>query len=249
MLTRFKEDRELLKSRYTKDMNSDKKMGLPEPPIFKEYNDSDMIITLPTPNPNMLKEKDFHKIIEERRSFRDFTDYIMRIEELSYLLWATQGIIKEDKGKLFRPVPSTGKTNPFETYIIVKRVEGIRAGVYRYLPENHEILLVKADEDIHERLNNVVIDQEFVLNASVSFVWAAVPYRTEWDYDIEAYKIILIELGHIAQNLYLISEGLNLGMSTIIAYNQEGMDKLIEVDGGNEISVYLAVVGMKEKNK
>lgn len=247
-MSRFKENREFLKSKFIKNWDSDKKRGLPEPPRFKEYDDSDMIISLPSPNKNMLKKDSLDTLLKERRTFRDFTDYIMRIEELSYLLWATQGIVEEEKSRIYRPVPSGGSTNPFETYLAIKRVEGIQRGIYRYLPENHEILLIKAEEDIHKILNDSVVDQEFVLNASATFIWSVVPYRGEWKYEMEAHKLILIELGHVSQNLYLASDALGLGTAAIAGYKQGRIDSLIEVDGENEFAAYLGAVGMKEGN-
>lgn len=75
------------------------------------------------------------------------------------------------------------------------------------------------------------------------FVWSAIPYRTEWRYSVLSYKDILIEAGHICQNLYLACEAIGAGTCAIAAYSQKLMDALIGIDGEDELTVYLAPVG------
>ncbi len=143
----------------------------------------------------------------------------------------------------FRTVPSAGARNPFETYIIVNNVEGLRKGLYRYLPLNHELLFIYEDEDISEELNIGTLGQKFVMNTGVMFIWSCIPYRGEWRYGNNSHKPMLVDLGHICQNLYLSAEALELGACAIVSYDQEYMDELIRVDGENEFTVYMASVG------
>jgi SagB-type dehydrogenase family enzyme len=77
----------------------------------------------------------------------------------------------------------------------------------------------------------------------VTFVWAAIPYRTEWRYGIVSAKLIAQDSGHVMQNLYLAAEALGLGTVAIGAYHQQEMDTLLSVDGTDEFAIYAAPVG------
>lgn len=142
-----------------------------------------------------------------------------------------------------RVVPSGGARHPFETYLIVDRVDGLDKGIYRYLPFQHRLCRVKDGLPDSERLIEAINGQRQLSRAAVTFVWAAMPYRTEWRYSIVAHKDIAIEAGHICQNLYLSCEAIDAGTCAIANYNQEVIDSIIGVDGEDEFTVYLAPVG------
>lgn len=57
-----------------------------------------------------------------------------------------------------------------------------------------------------------------------------------------------MEAGHVCQNLYLACESIGAGTCAIASYNQRKMDSLVEVDGENEFTIYLAPVG-RTKNQ
>ena len=79
--------------------------------------------------------------------------------------------------------------------------------------------------------------------ASCVFVWTAIVKRSKWKYRERAYRYIYMDVGHIGQNLYLAAASLGLGCCTVGAFFDEEMDRLIGVDGKEEISVYLGAVG------
>ena len=161
-------------------------------------------------------------------------------------MWSTQGVKSIDKNRVWtkRVVPSGGARHPLETYLIINRVKGIEQGVCRYLPIEHKLLLVtKHYHQLSERISTACYGQTFVGDSAVVFVWTTIPYRSEWRYSAIAYKDILIEAGHVCQNLYLACEAIRAGTCAIAAYDQEVMDTLIGVDGENEFTIYMAPVG------
>jgi SagB-type dehydrogenase family enzyme len=181
-------------------------------------------------------------------SRRKYTDESLTIQELAYLLWATQGVRKVTmggKGSL-RTVPSSGARNPFETYLAIHRVHGIEPGLYRYLPFEHKLVHLFADEGLAEKLGELAMDQPFVGQAAACFIWSAVPYREEWRYGTQAAKGILLDAGHVCQNLYLACESIGCGTCAIAAYRQEELDRFLGLDGEDELVVYLAPVGKVE---
>jgi len=86
-------------------------------------------------------------------------------------------------------------------------------------------------------------EQRMTVTSAVTFVWAVVPYRTEWRYSFLSHKVIALDAGHVCQNLYLSAEVLGCGTCAIGSYSQEKLDKLLELDGDEEFSVYVAPVG------
>ena len=224
--------------------------GIPQPSIAKSYNSFSNIINIPKVSENVVKKENIYQCIKGRRSTRFYSDESMTLEELSYLLWATQGITDtNNSGITFRTVPSSGGTHSFETYLFIIRVEGIQNGVYRYLPVEHKLLFMFELDNIEEKVDAVTLDQPFVPNfakkAAVLFAWSAIPYRSEWKFDITAHKKILIDIGHVCQNLYLASESVLSGTCAIGIYDQKMMDELLELDGDEEFVIYLAAVGKK----
>ena len=224
---------------------TDQSQGIHPPPVEKPYEETDKRIDLiPEEEWHNISRIDVMSAIRNRRSHRKFKPVALSLGELSFLLWATQGIREEvDKGTAFRTVPSAGCRHAFETYLCILNVSGLESGIYRYLPLEHQLVSVDKKEDLRQRLVDAALSQAFFGKAPVTFLWTAIPYRMEWRYDIAAHKVIAIDAGHVCQNLYLASEAIKAGTCAVAAYNQKLMDKLLKVDGNDEFAVYMAPVG------
>lgn len=254
-MERYKQKRNFLKSNFLefKNIKTDKAKGLPKPLTVKPYDPSSVIIDLPEVHEDIVKSQNIYGCIKERRSTRLYSEESLTLAELSYLLWATQGITGTNKGGLMlRTVPCSGATHTFETYLFIRRVEGIQQGIYRYLPVEHKLLFIYQLSEMDSKIDEITLDQPFVPNfakrAAVVFAWSTTPYRSEWKYDITAHKKILIDVGHICQNLYLASESIDAGACAIGIYNQELIDEVLNLDGEEEFVLYLGAVGKKRKN-
>jgi len=182
------------------------------------------------------------EVIAQRRSIREFSRQPITFSELSQLIWATQGVTSEASGFEFRATPSAGALYPIETYIVVNRVKEISPGIYHYNVKEAKLSLLK-EGDFGSDLCQAGLDQEMLEEAACVFVWTAIVERSKWKYRERAYRYIYMDAGHIGQNLYLAATALNLGCCTVGAFFDEEVDRLIEVDGKEEISVYLGAVG------
>jgi SagB-type dehydrogenase family enzyme len=221
----------------------DQKKGVERPPFEKGFSEDANLINLPDPHEVELKKSNFFKIIEERRSRRKFTDESISLNELSYLLWITQGVQKVIKNYVtLRTVPSAGARHPFETYIHPRKVSDLDNGIYRYLPVEHK-LVEEQKGDFTDKIIDGANGQRFVGECAVTFIWTVLPYRTEWRYDVLSHKMIAMDAGHLMQNLYLGCESLGLGTCAIGAYSGKGMDNVVNVDGKDEFVIYMAPVG------
>lgn len=224
---------------------TDQSRGIAPPPIEKPYQKEATRINLPRfEHFQNIGRMDIVSAINNRVSRRSYSSKPLSLEELSFLLWATQGIKQElDAGHALRTVPSAGCRHALETYLCVLNVQSLEQGIYRYLPLEHQLLFEFNEEDLKRKIVRAVFGQPYPGDASVTFIWTTVPYRMEWRYGMAAHKVIAIDAGHVCQNLYLACEALGLGTCAIAAYDQETLDSLLRIDGQDEFTVYLASVG------
>lgn len=180
--------------------------------------------------------------INRRRSIRNFKSDPMTRNDLSQLLWATQGITHESVGFEFRAAPSAGALYPVETYLVIHNIEEIEPGIYHYDVQNHELEQLEKG-DFRESSARAALDQDMAFSANIVFIWTAVFQRSKWKYDQRAYRYIYLDAGHIAQNLALAAVSLNFGTCQIGALYDDEVNKLIGIDGDKESVVYMTVVG------
>jgi len=242
------ENRSFLKSDLWEDWqawDTDQRKGLPHPPPEKPFPPDARLVDLTPPADLRLGDAPLLEVINRRRSRRKYTTAPLTLEELSFLLWTTQGVHEVHAGGLntLRSVPSAGARHPLETYLAVSRVSSLPAGLYRYLPLEHKLHALYDDEAIGRKVAVGCRNQNFVAGAAVSFIWSAIPYRSEWRYKLVAPKLIALDAGHVCQNLYLAAEAIGAGVCAIAAYDQKKMDAILGVDGEDEFTIYVAPVG------
>jgi SagB-type dehydrogenase family enzyme len=240
-----------------REHETDQRKGVPAPPPQKPCPQSATLIDLVAPADLSVGHVPVIEAIRRRRSRREFTDEPLTLEELSFLLWATQGIDERAthafgdwlatkdptaarSRAILRTVPSAGGRHPFETYPLVHRVTGLEPGLYRYLPVEHKLLFLRAGAELAEQVADTFM--RWVHKSAVVFIWAAVPYRTEWRYSIVAHKMIAQESGHVCQNLYLACEAIAAGACATV-HDQAKVDRILGVDGEDEFAIYVAPVG------
>lgn len=222
-------------------------LGYPPPPVQKPCDPTAKRVELVRPGTwKGIRAIPVETAIRNRESRREFTRDSLTLDELSFLLWATQGLRAHiSPGTTLRTVPSAGARHALETYLVVFRVEGLEEGVYRYLPLEHQLVFEFAEPDLRRKLVDGALGQRFVGEAAVVFVWTTIPYRMEWRYHLAAHKAIALDAGHVCQNLYLACEAIEAGTCAVAAYHQEKMDRLLRVDGEDEFVIYLAPVGKR----
>ncbi len=248
-----KQMREFLKDSIRREVDfsqTDQNLGLAMPAIEKEIAPVDLLVNLPEWRSTIKPQARLDELLEKRRSYRKFTEEKILAEELSYLLWASQGIRKYHPKRTLRLVPSAGNRHSFETYLAIKRPiedregkELFKRGIWRYSPLQHALVFLGSPEPLEDLVSQAALDQDFVGKAPLSFIWTTIPYRTEWRYAEASVKVIALDAGHLCQNLYLAAGSLGCGICAIAAYNQEAADKLLQVDGQEEFVIYMAPLG------
>lgn len=208
------------------------------PEAYKQYPEAPVVELAPPVAPVAL----FDEVLRRRTSVRDYADKPITLDQLSYLLWASDGIDRRERGYEFRTAPSAGALYPVETYVIVNDVDGLACGLYHYCARRHALEELKRG-DLSKRIARAALGQEQCAVCAVVFVWTAVFARSKWKYRERAYRYIYLDAGHIAQNLALASVALGLGTCQIGALFDDEVNEILGVDGINESVVYMSTVG------
>ncbi len=243
------------KTKYRHLSESDQTRGVEQPPLEQPYTGEGKHIDLPDPKTIDLPDIGLRKAIEQRRSHRTFSRQPLTMDELSYLLWCTQGVQRsaskaQSSGgfetlRTIRTVPSAGARHAFLTYLFINHVDGIPSGLYRYLALEHKLVEVDLDEAMGKDIARRCLDQTWMANAGVIFIWVADVNRMAWRYVERGYRYMLYDAGHVCQNLYLVAESIGCGACAIGAYDDDAMNELLNLDGIDQFVVYAATVGKK----
>lgn len=191
------------------------------------------------PQPRYSSDVSVEKALLERRSVRSYKDEPLTLSEISQLLWAAQGITEKRMG--FRTAPSAGALYPLEIYVVAGKVMNLSQGVYRYRPENHELIQTMTG-DKRVELYNAALRQDCIKNAPVVIVISAVFERTTKKYGERGIRYVHMEAGHCAQNIYLQCVVLRLGTVTVGAFDDEAVKKILDLEK-NETPLYLMPIG------
>ena len=225
---------------------SDQDLKLPQPDLVKAAaTPTEHRIVLVKDFKNLPMLHNLTQLFETRHSARIYTQEQMTLEQLSFLLWSCQGI-KSIRGKAYatlRTVPSGGARHPFETYLIIRKVDNLKPGVYHYLPMDHTLEFLHELKDMDERITASLCGQSWAAKANVLFYWSVIPYRAEWRYGIYAHRTALMDAGHMAENLYLACTGIGLGCCAIASFSDELCNQMLSLDGEEEFTAYVVPVG------
>ena len=225
---------------------SDQSKEVPAPPFH--HLPAGEVFVLPAYT-DELPTASYMDLLDGRRSLRAYNaDRPMTQAELSFMLWSAQGIQFTRAHSSLRPVPSGGARHPFETYIHVQNVKGLPAGLYHYAPQDtigeKTCTIRKVGEALSSaEITDLVVGQSWAAKAPVLLFFTCVPYRAEWRYVNMAHRVVLIDLGHVGQNVMLSAHALGLGSCCMAAYDQALCDNALRINGLDEYTVYVVAVG------
>jgi len=212
----------------------------PAPP-FKQYSDADKV-KLPT---DWEMAKSLHETLQYRRSNRRYTERPLSKEDLAMLLWAGQGISGRAGSFFFRTAPSAGALYPVETYLSIQNVESLSPGLYHFQPADFSLERIR-EGSAGKQVAESALGQNFMAKAGVVFIWSAILRRNFSKYGHRGLRYVMMDAGHICQNLLLAAEGLELGACPVAAFYDDQLNRLLGLDGEEESVIYLAAVGAKE---
>lgn|GEM_PF-2910584 len=139
-------------TKYSSLSPSGKEREVTRPPVESTLPDGSGI---PLSRPEDMNEPGigWKRLVGARSSLRKYAKTPLSADELSYLLWNTQGVTKlVHNACTLRTVPSAGACHAFGTVLVVQNVEGIEPGVYRYVALDHELIRLGGDSTSAKQL-------------------------------------------------------------------------------------------------
>ena len=238
--------RDFLDNTRLQDSSQISAQAMNEPKVCGVCEPAQKMIPLPAPSEISVDNAQLFEIIESRRTIREYSPASLKKWELSLMLHYTQGFSKEGSPSHLRNVPSAGGLHPFETYILVNRVDGISKGIYRYLPLDHALVQEKCHGGDNESIAASCRRPELITGSAATFIWIAVPDRILWKFGSRGWRYLFIEAGHICQNLYLVATSLGCGACAIGSYRDDEINCALAIDGEEQFCIYMASVGRKK---
>jgi SagB-type dehydrogenase family enzyme len=178
---------------------------------------------VPLPAPVREGRLSVESALSARRSVREFRRDALTLAEVAQILWAAQGLRSAEGG---RTAPSAGALYPLEVYAVIGDVKDLVAGVYRYRPQDHTLLLV-TEGDRRAGVVDAALAQDWIADAPVVVVIAAVYQRTTRKYGQRGQRYVHMEVGHAGENLCLQAVALKLGTTIVGAFNDDALQKLL----------------------
>ena len=175
--------------------------------------------------------------IKKRRSVRSYKNVAVTLPQISQLLWAAQGITSPQE---LRATPSAGALYPLEIYVVAGNVDGLGAGVYKYGAQTHTLTKI-VDGDKRADLCRASLLQACVDLAPVSFVICGVFDRTMSKYEDRGRQYVHMEVGCVAQNVYLQAGALGLATIFVGAFDDDAVKKI--VGAADEVPLSILPVG------
>lgn len=215
-----------------------------QPPFFKTYPKTPRV-TLPA---RRKRDSEFERVLLARKTHRTFAAGAVPLADVADLLslvWGVQGRIDSPLfGKLaHKTSPSGGARHPGEVYLMAKKVTGLRPGIYHYHPLHHRLTPIRPGI-LRGEAWRYCVRQQHAEDAAALFLMTAVFPRTMWKYHTaRAYRVVLLDAGHLCQTFCLAATWMGLAPFSTAALNDTLIEKTLGIDGISESILYVAGIG------
>jgi SagB-type dehydrogenase family enzyme len=156
-------------------------------------------------------------------------DGIFGFPALSRVLYRSYGVTREEKARgirfFSRTVPSAGGLYPCHMYLMVRQMEGVETGVYYCHMIQEFLCLIHRGGFSHGR------DRAFDL----SFVVTGTFFNSAWKYRERAFRYLLLDSGHLVENLNLALTAEGLRPSIDYDFEDDKISALLALDKEKEV--------------
>lgn len=183
--------------------------------------------------PNTTGPVSLEEALAKRRSVRQFSNQPLKWSQIGQLAWAGQGITDPQRG--LRTAPSAGSIYPVELLFATQE------GLFVYQPAEHSLEQV-SDQDIRLALTRDGKAQESAAEAACDIIVTGSVRKLADQFKDNARSFMLMEAGHVAQNIQLQAVCLGLGSVTLGSFDSQGVRKVCSLSRGLE-PIYIIPVG------
>ena len=202
-------------------------------------------IDLPDSPPNL--DVALSSVLQKRASIRTFSSKPLVLTELASLLWAGQGTTHATTGKQLRTAPSSGAHHPFTLHVFALEDAciSLSGGIYQYDPMGHSLLHTSQIQDEHD-LAIACMGQQAITESTLVIGLAADYTAVEDEYPEKGKQFVLMEAGHIAQNILLMATALQIGACPVGLFDDEEVAQIFTIPE-NQHMVYLIPIGTPDE--
>lgn len=219
------------------------------PPALKEYSGKPTVAL-----PAYEIPGSFGDILAARRTWREFGDRALSLQETAALLGSTFGVqrwleVDDDRWVALKTSPSGGARHVVEAYLFAFAIDGLQPGIYHYGPDTH--LLTRLDGSAAlEELARLLPRQHGFHRPAALVVMTSVFARLQWKYSHpHAYRVALLDAGHLGQTFALVATALGLAPFCTAAIDSGAFEQLLGIDGISESAIFAVGVGPRPAGK
>ena len=183
------------------------------------------------PAPSLSGTVSLEEVINTRRSVRQFADKPLSFIQIGQLAWAGQGITDKERG--LRAAPSAWAAYPIGLYFVTPE------GLFVYQPDGHSLEQI-ASTDLRNQLSSAV-GQEALAEAACDIVIAGSVRKLAPKSGNKAEKFMLLEAGHVAENIQLQAVALKLATLPVGAFEPKNVSRVCGLPGDLEPLLIVAV--------
>ena len=211
-------------------------------PPLKNFKKSLSSSILSRKSPINISSDQFKNVVNSDGKKTHKVDSI-KFKDLSTILYYAYGINRKNEDndfpRPFRVVPSGGALYPLEIYFYANNIKNLEPGLYHYNPTKSSIFKIPHDNSIS--LEKLFVDFQSDLGKKSSMIMflTAVFERSAMKYMARSYRFILIETGHVAQNINLVTTALGRSILNVGGFYDRKVDKFLNLDGISHSTLYL----------
>ncbi|HDS1820439.1 TPA: SagB family peptide dehydrogenase [Pseudomonas putida] len=204
-------------------------------------------ISLPSP----CATHELDEVFRRRATAREFYRIPISLAVLGEILHLTLGFVEHrmlsngaggvENYSRRRSSPSVGGLNATEGYVYVNNVEGLDPGVYYYDPHRHQL---HWRSELGLSLGDLLCGQHFANDIPVGLFLTSRLDKLWWKYEhSRAYRVALIEIGHVAQTFQLAATARGMNTWLTGALNECKIEPLLKLENSNEQVLFFVGCG------
>jgi len=177
------------------------------------------------PEPRLKGPLSLEETLAKRQSMQGFTAQALSYTQISQLVWAALGA--KEKQKDFPMAPSMRATDQMELHVATQD------GVFAYNPREHN-LMQTSRRDVRIRLAAAAFKHAAVAEAACNIIVTGTVKKVAPKNRNKARRLMLLQAGHIAQNIQLQAVSLELGCVPVGEFNMKDVNKACGLSAGVE---------------
>lgn len=209
-----------------------------------EYENVGKIIDLPAFDEVNIIDMMINEGVSTNNSMVKYKKEPLSLEELSYIIWNTQAAKSKELNIADVMETPNRVTHTFETYIFINNVQDVKCGLYRFIPADNKLIEIKS-HNFMEKIIEACYGHKAIKDSAVTFMWTAVQQRIIERYGVKGYRCFNLDASNVCKNLHILAESIECATCAISAYDEEAINSLLDIDGVEQFSIYIATVGKK----